>query len=321
MDGETASAILKRANDVLKTNRPVGNNHMTTHGSDWMWAVTALMAVLFLITLGLTLVTKHRQRVYHYLALALLLIPTITYFTMASNLGSTAIRTEFKQDGIQGRTRQVFWVRYIGWFITWPIIVLSLLLMTGVGWSTIIFTMGLSMLYAVMFLCGALTHSSFKWGYFVIALLALFLLAYQLLVAARPWARRFDTSKWYIPLAAYTLFFWCLYPISWGLSEGGNVISNDGEHVFYGILDIFSKGLFALALVFLAKQMDFKRLGLWMHDHGRLAPGYDDGTGRHEKLAHHPVQPGRDSGYDHDQYAGSGGARVTDTTTTTTTGV
>ena len=94
------------------------------------------------------------------------------------------------------------------WFITWPIIVLALLLMTGVGWSTIIFTMALSMLYAVMFLVGALTHTSYKWGYFVIALLALFLLAYQLLIAARPWARRFDTSKWYLPLATYTLFFW-----------------------------------------------------------------------------------------------------------------
>ena len=114
MDGGTASALLKRVNDVLKTNRPVGNNHITTHGSNWMWAVTALMGFLFLITLALTMMTKHRQRVYHYLALALLLVPTITYYTMASNLGSTAVRTQFREDGIPGRTRQIFWVRYIG---------------------------------------------------------------------------------------------------------------------------------------------------------------------------------------------------------------
>jgi len=122
-----------------------------------------------------------------------------------------------------------------------------------------------------------------------------------------------------------------LYLISWGLSEGGNVISNDGECVFYGVLDIFSKGIFALGLVFLAKQLDFKRLGLWMHDHGRISPGYGE-TGNHEKVRAEPSDPGtggaRDSGMGYDGYDSRGGPRetgvaseATATSTTHPTGV
>lgn len=86
--------------------------------------------------------------------------------------------------------------------------VLALLLMTAVGWSTVLFTMGLAALYAIMFLSGAYTPTSYKWGYFVLAIMAYVLLVYQLLCVARPWARRYETSKWYFPLAAYILFFW-----------------------------------------------------------------------------------------------------------------
>ena len=85
---------------------------------------------------------------------------------------------------------------------------LALLLMTAVGWSTVLFTMALAALYAIMFLSGAYTPTSYKWGYFVLAIMAYILLVYQLLHVARPWARRYETSKWYFPLAAYILFFW-----------------------------------------------------------------------------------------------------------------
>lgn len=311
----------KRGNDALHINPPVANNNITTRGSNWLWAVCALHGFLFLCVLGHMMMTKHRQRIFHYLALALLLIPTITYFTMASNLGSTAIPVQLRRLGVPGRTRQIFWVRYIGYFLTWPIIVLALLLMTAVGWSTVIFTMGLAMLYSVMFLAGALTRTRYKWGYFVFALVAFFLLAYQLLFVARPWAVRYNTSKSYLPLAGYALLFWTLYPISWGLSEGGNVISVNGESVFYGILDIFQKGLFALALVWFSKKLDFKRLGLWMHDHGRIAPGYDHGLPHHDKIGHGVgTGVGRDSGVGYDQAYGHGSApsRVDEPTTTAT---
>jgi hypothetical protein len=61
-----------------------------------------------------------------------------------------------------------------------------------------------------------------------------------------------------------------LYPISWGLSEGGNVIHVDSETVFYGILDLFSQILFALALVGATRDIDFDRMGLEFTEYGRI---------------------------------------------------
>lgn len=86
-------------------------------------------------------------------------------------------------------------------------------------------------------------------------------------------------------------------------------------------MDIFSKGFFALGLAFVAESLDFKRLGLWMYDHGRIAPGYgDEGLGTHDK-----VRPGtatgavRDSGVAYDTYgAGPATAEGAGPTTTTT---
>ena len=51
----------------------------------------------------------------------------------------------------------------------------------------------------------------------------------------------------------FLIFFylvWILYPVAWGLSEGGNVIQPDSEAVFYGILDLITFGLMPTILIF-----------------------------------------------------------------------
>ena len=39
--------ILLRDNDALDVNPPAGEIHLSTHGSDWLWAVTAIYVVSF----------------------------------------------------------------------------------------------------------------------------------------------------------------------------------------------------------------------------------------------------------------------------------
>jgi len=312
-------SIIARHNNVLNVHPPNATNHLTTNGSNWLWAVMALHGLLFLVVLALTLKTPHRQRVLHYIALGLLLLPTISYYTMASNLGNTPIPVQFRENagGIPNRTRQIFWVRWVESFITMALQVIALLLITGIGWTTIIFTVAWVWVYTVMHLVGALTRTSYKWGYYAFGVLAYLMIAYQLLVVATRWANRFDTKKWFGPLSAYLVFLWLLYPIAWGLSEGGNRIGVTGEHIFYGILDILSKGLFALALVFfVAKTLDYKRLGLWMHDHGRVSPYNTDAHIHGDKAR---LAAGRDSGVGYDGYDGRGSTTVPPATTTATT--
>lgn len=303
--------LLAARNNILDINPPVASNNITKNGSNWLWAVMALHAFLFLVVLALTMKAKVNGRVLHYLALGILLFPTISYYSMASNLGSTAIPVEFNHDGVFERHRQIFWVRWVENTLTFTLEVIAVMLISGIGWVTILFTVGWVWVYTVMHLVGALTASSYKWGYFAFGLLAWAMIAFHLLVVAVPFANRFETKKWYFPLAAYLVFLWLIYPIAWGVSEAGNKISNDSENIFYGILDILSKGLFALALAFwAAKSLDYKRVNLWMHDHGRVSPYHADGV--HDK---HRLAAGRDSGVGYDAYDGRGSTVVPPTTT------
>ena len=42
--------ILVRDNDALDVNPPAGEAHLAVHGSDWLWAVTAVYVVSFVRT-------------------------------------------------------------------------------------------------------------------------------------------------------------------------------------------------------------------------------------------------------------------------------
>lgn len=55
-----------------------------------------------------------------------------------------------------------------------------------------------------------------------------------------------DNHSVYIKSAVVLGFLWFLYPIAWGLADGGNVISPDSEMVFYGVLDVLAKPGFIL---------------------------------------------------------------------------
>lgn len=53
-----------------------------------------------------------------------------------------------------------------------------------------------------------------------------------------------------------------LYPIAWGLCEGGNVISSDSEAVFYGLLDVLAKPVYGAILLVVHEKIALDRLGL-----------------------------------------------------------
>lgn len=124
-------------------------------------------------------------------------------------------------------------------------------------------------------LIGALVASSYKWGYFVFSLLALFAIAYNLLWSGRRYASRLGhstISRTYTALASWLVGLWFLYPISWGLSEGGNVIGVVGEMVFYGVLDVLTKLGFVALLLLGHRRIDPMLLGI-------ASRGYKDEVG------------------------------------------
>lgn len=66
------------------------------------------------------------------------------------------------------------YVRYIQWFITLPLLLLELLLATGLSLGDIMTAAFVSAVLVINGLVGALVPSTYKWGYYVFAAIALF---------------------------------------------------------------------------------------------------------------------------------------------------
>ncbi|KAJ2970456.1 hypothetical protein NUW54_g12724 [Trametes sanguinea] len=160
----------------LDQNPPNADRHITAGGSDWLWAVFAIMALSDLIMIFWTFSRPRGTRLFHQIAVIVLTTATIAYFSMASDLGATPVRAEFSR----GNTinRQIWYVRYIQWFITLPLLLLELLLATGLSLSDIFTTMFMAWVLVVCGLVGALVPSTYKWGYFVLGCCALLYIWY-----------------------------------------------------------------------------------------------------------------------------------------------
>lgn len=113
---------------------------------------------------------------------------------------------------------------------------------------------------------------------------------WQLAGVGRSSAKRLgsDVYRVYMLCGVLTLVVWLLYPISWGVCEGGNVIGANYEGIFYGILDFFAKPIFSIALIYGHWGIAPSRLGLRIDDYTnpeKPVPGENgtvDGAANHE---------------------------------------
>jgi bacteriorhodopsin len=145
-------------------------------------------------------------------------------------------------------------VRYIYWFVAWPLLLTANLLLSGVSWATIFFAIALQEIWVVSWLSGALVATSYKWGYFTFGIFAYLVLAYTMLHWGVEHARRIQTGKEYTFLAGILVFTWAAFPIAWGLSEGSNKLSVTGEMVFYGILDLIAVPIYGTLFLVYSKR-------------------------------------------------------------------
>jgi bacteriorhodopsin len=151
--------------------------------------------------------------------------------------------------------------------------VLALGLVSGVSWATILYNISLSWIFVISYLCSALITTNYKWAFFVFGTFAYFLLSASLLITGLTTAKRLNISKPYLVLSSYLIFFWMLYPIAFGVDDGGNVISVTSGFVFFGILDLFTVPFLAVLILVMAKKWDYRTLNLYFTQYGRVAQG------------------------------------------------
>jgi len=262
--------LLARSNDALNINPPTAVNNLTVHGSNWLWAVTAIYLLSFLIFVGHSLSAKNGERIFHYLFSIAAFTGGIAYFAMASDLGNTPVATQLNNGGDHTVTRQIWYARYINWFVAWAILDIADLLLSGVSWATVLYAVGLSWIWVVSWLCGALITTSYKWGFFAFGTFAYLVLAFHLFHWGLASARRIGSSRHYTMTTGLLLFVWLLYPIAWGLDEGGNKISVTSGFIFYGILDLITVPVLGFTFLVLGRGWDYGALGLQFTQYGRL---------------------------------------------------
>ena len=254
-------------NHALDANSGVSrhaNIEITSHGSDFYFTVCAIMGAATVVLFLLSLSKPPSHRLFHHLLAASTFISCIAYFAMGSNLGQTPVTTEFRRSG----TREVFYARYIDWFITAPLLLLSLLLTARVPIAMMVGTIGAAWVAILCALIGALVPTSYKWGFATFGVSALLFVFWQVLWDGRrlAYAPGGPVRRTYMMAGPLLVFVWMLYPVAWGLSEGRNVIHPDSEAVFYGVLDIFTKAVFAAVMLYGHRSMAPEVLGYGVTD-------------------------------------------------------
>jgi len=259
--------LIPRHNGALNDNPPIGDTyHLSTAGSDWLWALTAVYICSLLVLLGLTFVARAGERIFHYLFIVATFTGSIAYFAMASDLGSTPVKTAENGAG----TREIFYARYINWFVSWATLVIATSLLSGVSWATIVFNVAIQWTWVVAWLSGALVATKYKWGFFAFGFWAYVILVASLLHPGRISAQRVGIWRDYAPLAGCLSFLWLLYPIAWGLDDGGNKIKVTSGFIWFGVLDFLTVPVFSFLFLALSSRWEYDTLNLYFTQYGRV---------------------------------------------------
>ncbi|KAL5366245.1 hypothetical protein BJX96DRAFT_180558 [Aspergillus floccosus] len=256
---------LARGNDAIKVNPITGvDESLAVHGSDWLWAVTAIYCLALVSCLVMSFAAKESERVFHYLFTFSLMAGAITYYAQASNLGWSDLK---QVDNLRnGVIHQVFWVKYTNWMLAFPSVTLALGLTSGVSWTTIICNIFLSLFWVVSYLAGAYVASSYKWGFFAFGTFAWLILAMSTINESREAAQLLGIGKDYIILSGWTNLLWIIYPVAWGLTDGGNRIGVTGSSIFFGVLDVLMMPVLSVAFLFFARNWDYRKLSIDFSD-------------------------------------------------------
>ncbi|KAE8446924.1 hypothetical protein EG329_011555 [Mollisiaceae sp. DMI_Dod_QoI] len=243
--------------DVLNTNPPTGvDMALSSGGSDWLWVVTAIYIASFFIVMVASFAASESKRVFNYTLAMALLVGSITYYAQASDLGWDAVQQT------NGSTRQIFYARYINWVVSFPALVLSLGLLSGISWTTIVLNVFISWYWVLSYLAAAYTTTSYKWGFFGFGTFAYIILAMSTVNESRESAEVLDIGRDYTILAGWVNLLWLLYPIAFGVSDGGSVIGVTESFIFFGVLDVLMLPVVSVGFLVLSRNWDFTKLQL-----------------------------------------------------------
>lgn len=234
----------------------VHHQYSTEVGHKTLWVVCILMGVSSLVFYAMAMRVPVQKRLFHILTAFITTIAFLSYYAMATGTGIGIHTTVLKETKLHVVTelvkRQIFWVRYIDWSLTTPLLLLDLSLIAGINGASILVIVFTDV---VMILCGlfaALSRDTAQgWGWYAFACLAYLNIVYQIGFKGRHAVTTKDTKTraFFGAISLFTLLLWALYPIIWGVADGARVVNVDGEIIAYAVLDLLAKPVFGFWLL------------------------------------------------------------------------
>jgi len=229
-------------------------------GNRTLWVIVVIMALSSLAFYAMAFRAPIQKRVFHILTAFITTFAFLSYFAMASGEGICYHRivvTEKHHKGIPVTKeiifREVYWARYVDWFLTTPLLLLDLSLLAGLAGANILVAIVADLIMVLTGLFAAFGKGDGqKWGWYTIACIAYLTIVYQLAYNGRAAVAGKDskTKAFYSAIGGFTLLVWTVYPIVWGIADGARIADVDAEIIAYAVLDVLAKPVFGFWLLF-----------------------------------------------------------------------
>ena len=128
-----------------------------------------------------------QRRLFHVLTSLVTTISFLTYFAMALGGGVTylhgMVRRHHKDapDTVENIFRQLHWIRWLNWGLTFPLILINLVLVSGLNGASMLVAIAANLTMLVAGLASTFFEPSGpKWAWYTIACLGYLTVAYQI---------------------------------------------------------------------------------------------------------------------------------------------
>mmetsp|Transcript_12348 Transcript_12348/g.29570 ORF Transcript_12348/g.29570 Transcript_12348/m.29570 type:complete len:294 (+) Transcript_12348:119-1000(+) len=222
---------------------------LVTQTGEFFLAVTFLvMGVSTVIFVLMAFKAAHEKRQFYFTTCYITAIATFGYYAMLSGQGWL----------ITPNCRQLFYVRYVEWFATTPLILLDLGLIAGADMPTLITVMAADMMYIFASFMATVSSGYIKWLWFVLSLFILVPLIYVMVRGFKGMVEKGHPSvvELYNKVSILSAIVWALYPLVYILAAGTGDWSPNFETMIYGVLDIMSKAVFGFILLLSHEGLD-----------------------------------------------------------------
>jgi len=216
-------------------------NNTNTPGIVFLWVAFGFMvfsAAAFFISALRSRTEKIRK--FSVVNVIVCSIAATAYMAMAFQQGFVR-----KENG-----RQFYYARYIDWVFTTPLLLFELASLAGAGTTLTLLIIVLDVIMIITGLFGGLSvRRGPTWVWFGMGCLAVLPIFYLVAVHYRKFLND-HTKRAYTVQSFWLISLWLVYPIAWGLTDGGYIISVDYEHLWFAILDVLAKCVFGAFTVF-----------------------------------------------------------------------